>query len=81
MSVSPDSPSNLPAHRRPPQFGGTGKDPVLALDSDALGPDLVYRPDPKNPKGHGFIEPAREMPLCQYKDALAATGAKWQPVQ
>src|SRR5438876_870665 len=28
MSVAPDSPANLPPHRRPPGHAGTGKDPV-----------------------------------------------------
>ena len=26
MSIAPDSPENLPAHRRPAEHGGTGKD-------------------------------------------------------
>ena len=28
MSVSPGSPANLPRHRRPPSWGGTGLDDV-----------------------------------------------------
>jgi hypothetical protein len=40
VSVSPDDPLNLPAFRRPPQFQGTGKDPVWVIDEAQLGPDL-----------------------------------------
>ena len=58
MSVSPYDPGNLPEHRRPPEFGGTGRDPVWEHHSDQLGPDLQYRPDPHNPGGHGFVEPS-----------------------
>lgn len=45
-------------HRRPPEFGGTGKDPVWAISTDNLGPDLVYVPDSST---HGTIKPNRPM--------------------
>jgi hypothetical protein len=80
MSVSPDDPMNLPVFRRPPEFQGTGKDPVWVLDSDQLPPELTYRPDPVTP-GHGFIEPASEMTLGEYQKLLEATQSLWQPVE
>lgn len=76
MSVSPDTPENLPLHRRPPEWGGTGKDPVWLIGSLALGPGLVYRPDPEL-ASHGFVEPSRRMPLDAYQAALAGTRAGW----
>jgi hypothetical protein len=38
---------------------------------------LAFRPDPINPFRHGFVEPANEMPLAEYQDALAATKDQW----
>jgi len=74
MSVAPDQPTNLPAHRRSPQFGGTGKDPVWKLESDGLGKDLVFRQDKA---AHGLIEPAREMSIEDYQQALADLSPRW----
>ena len=54
MSVSPDMISNLPDHRRPPEHGGDGPDPVWEIDESMLGPQLAYEPDDET---HGFIEP------------------------
>lgn len=78
MSVAPDSPMHLPAHRRPPEHGGTGKDPIWQLDVEALGDDLVYREDPQLSGEHGFIEPAGPMTLQQYESALFTTRDAWR---
>jgi hypothetical protein len=78
LSVTPDDPRRLPPFRRPAELGGTGKDPVFAIDENDLGPDLVYRPDPLDPGRHGFIEPARIMAFGKYELALAATQAAWR---
>ncbi len=80
MSVSPDRAEHLPRHRRPPERGGTGKDPVWNLRSDQLGRSLTYRPDPANPEAHGFIEPAVQMTLDAYRQALEATRVAWRRV-
>jgi hypothetical protein len=80
MSVTPDSPDRLPAFRRPPNHGGTGLDPVWEIDSDRLGDGLVYRPDPRRPDFHGFIEPARRMRLDEYENLLALTRDDWRLV-
>jgi hypothetical protein len=78
MSVSPDRAENLPQHRRPPRFGGTGKDGVYVIGSTAMGPNLVYRPDPLAPK-HGFVEPAQRQSLYSYQQALCLTRKNWIP--
>jgi hypothetical protein len=78
ISVSPDDPRRLPSFRRPPELDGTGRDPVFAIDEQDLGPDLIYRPDPRNPDGHGFIEPVRPMPFEVYQQALIATQSAWR---
>lgn len=78
MSVAPHSPRNLPAHRRPPEHGGTGKDPVWELDVHDLGDELVYRDDPLMPGVHGFVEPGAPMMLQQYESALLATRLAWR---
>src|SRR5688572_7304120 len=63
LSVSPDTPYNLPRHRRLPEFGGTGIDPVWVISDAELGPRLRYRPDPDDPR-HGFVEPPGTMTLA-----------------
>jgi hypothetical protein len=81
MSVTPDDPVGLPDHRRPPECGGgTGRDPVFRILRSALGSDLTYRPDPANPTGHGFVEPAKSMSIDDYQGALAATRTRWELV-
>jgi hypothetical protein len=77
MSVAPESPMNLPEHRRPAECGGTGADPVWKISKDGLGPDLQYRPDPTNPTGHGFVEPVRPLSFQQYQQALHSTANSW----
>jgi hypothetical protein len=79
FSVSPDDPMNLPNHRRPPEWGGTGKDPIWALATESLGNSLVYRPDPDEPT-HGFIEPAEVMPFEEYQQALYDTRESWSRI-
>jgi hypothetical protein len=81
MSVSPGSPLNLPAHRRPSEHGGTGKDPVWELAEDVLPGSLVYRSDDDMPDTHGFVEPASEMTLEDYELALAETRDLWRLVR
>ncbi len=78
MSVAPDSPENLPAHRRAPEHGGTGKDPIWELDVTELGVHLVYREDPLMPGVHGFVEPALPTTFDAYESALLATRHAWQ---
>ncbi|WP_285398406.1 RHS repeat-associated core domain-containing protein [Lysinibacillus sp. fls2-241-R2A-57] len=76
MSVSP-SPEDLPPHRRPPGFGGEGKDPVWKMNTGDLGSDLVHVPDKP---GHGTIQPTRTMPFEEYQKALEETQSKWERV-
>lgn len=73
ISVSPFSPRRLPEHRRPPQHGGRGKDPVWRLTSDLLPAALCYRPDEDDPDGHGTIEPVSRMTIDNYQEALKET--------
>jgi hypothetical protein len=81
LSVSPDDPLNLPPFRRPPEFQGTGRDPVWGIGDVDLGGDLCYRPDPANPAGHGFIEPVRPVTLAEYQEALTRLQGSWQKEQ
>src|SRR5437870_3466949 len=57
LSVAPDDPTNLLEHRRPPESGGSGRDPVWVINTGDLPADLTYTADETNPK-HGFLEPA-----------------------
>lgn len=75
MSVAPDTPTNLPEHRRPSYFGGKGKDPVWRISDDQLGSELAYRQDSSR---HGVVAPALEgMRLTEYEDAIASTQDLW----
>jgi hypothetical protein len=78
MSVAPDSLRNLPAHRRPPEHRGTGKDPIWEFDVDDLGDGLVYREDPLMPGVHGFVEPAARTMFEEYESAVWAMGDAWR---
>lgn len=79
MSVSPWPPENLPSHRRPEEFGGTGHDPVFEMDTDDLPEELEYLPDPNKP-AHGFIRPAYTMSFEHYQRALHETRELWRRV-
>ena len=79
MSVNPDDPLNLPVIRRPPTFGGVGKDPVWMIDTADLPAELYFRPDPASPK-HGFLEPCRAMTLGEYTRMLMSTRGSWRKV-
>jgi hypothetical protein len=75
MSAVPNDPANLTKNRRPPQVnGGTGKDPVWEIDTDDLGPNLVYDQDKPT---HGVVGPIVPMTLAELDQALAATRARW----
>lgn len=75
MSVAPDSPRDLPRHRRPAALGGTGRDPVWYIETADLGPDLEFRQDRP---GHGLIEVKHPLTLQEFQDALAGTRPRWQ---
>jgi hypothetical protein len=77
MSVAHGSPDNLIEHRRPKEFGGTGKDPVWEISADELGEALAFRDDPEL-EGHGFVEPRYPMHLEEYTLALAETRDIWR---
>jgi hypothetical protein len=74
MSVAPDRPENLHPLRRPPNYGGTGKDPVWCLRADQIGADLQFRQDSAT---HGLIEPARLMSLDEFQRRLEDTKHLW----
>jgi hypothetical protein len=74
MSVAPDSPAKLHPLRRPPAYGGLGKDPVWAIRIDQLGGDLQFRQDSPT---HGLIEPVWDMSLDDFQQALAQTRPFW----
>ncbi len=75
MSVAPDDPLNLPPHRRPPVYGGTGNDPVWEIYEDELGPNLIYDQDKP---WHGTIQPSSEMKWDDYLRALHETRKRWR---
>ena len=77
MSVALDTHENLPHHRRPPEFGGWGQDPVWQIEESDLPDTLLCRPDPEDPSRHGFVEPIEAMSLDDYQDALATSRGIW----
>ena len=75
MSVAPDTPHNLPKHRKPRALGGTSPDPLWSISENQLGPDLRYHQDVPD---HGTVQPSgRDTPLSDYEDALGATQEQW----
>ena len=75
LSVAPDRPENLHPLRRPPAYGGSGKDPIWYIAVDLLGEDLRFRQDSIT---HGLIEPARTMSIDEFQKALEATKPDWK---
>ena len=76
MSASP-TPVDLPDHRRPPEYGGKGKDPVFRIDIRKLGPGLRFVPDKP---GHGTVQPSSQTGYDNYNAALEATRNSWELV-
>ncbi len=72
MSVSPPSVTTLPLLRLPREYGGEGKGPVFVIETDELPGELRYRPDPRNPEGHGFVEPASATPTASCSSSSSA---------
>jgi hypothetical protein len=77
ISVAPDTPSNLPRHRRPSEYGGTGKDPLWSIQESDLGAHLRYIADAVPAPIHGVIEPIMPMTFAAYQQALAETAPYW----
>jgi hypothetical protein len=75
MSVALDRPENLHPLRRPPAYGGSGKDPVWYIAIGSLGSDLQFRQDSPT---HGLIEPAQTMRTDEFQKALEATKPSWK---
>ena len=80
LSVAPDSPTSLPRHRRPPEFGGTGKDPAWRIQEEHLGPRPRYIPDDVPYPQHGVIKPVIPMTFDAYQQALERTARYWTRV-
>jgi RHS repeat-associated protein len=79
ISIAPETATNLPSHRRPPEFGGTGRDPVWSIDPDDLPEGLSYRRDSPT-SGHGVIEPSRTMTYDEYQSLIESTAGSWTRV-
>lgn len=74
MSVAPHDPLNLARHRRPPEFGGEGPDPVWEYPTSEEMGRLYYRSDTRQ---DGMIEPSAEMLIADYESALEGTQDAW----
>jgi hypothetical protein len=80
MSVAPFTPMNLADFRRPPEFGGTGSDPVWCINSIWIDGNsrLQFRQDRVD---HGNIEPNARMSFQAFRDGLAETQLLWTHVK
>jgi len=77
MSVSL-SIEGLPAFRKPPAFGGTGRDPLWRIDDSEITGDLEAVQDSPT---HVSILPRVTMLLEKYEAALARTQNDWERVE
>jgi hypothetical protein len=78
MSVNKNT-DDIPIHRKPESFGGTQKNSsMFKIDSDNLGPNLRFKPDPKGT--HGVIEPNKPMKLTDYQTELNKLQNKFKKV-
>ena len=67
----------LPPFRRPPAFGGTGKDALWQIDDSFITGDLEAVQDSAT---HVSILPSATMLLGKYEAAISATQAHWGKV-
>lgn len=73
------SPGDLPVHRRPVPFGGTGKNmEMFAIREQDLPDGLTAVQDRVN---HVTIGPEYVMPLAQFEGLLASTRNLWRRVE
>ena len=75
MSVAPCEVKHLPRHRRPPAFGGEGRDPVFFLSASLLPESLAVRMDRPT---HAMVEPTSRCTFIEYQEALHATRPTWE---
>jgi hypothetical protein len=68
---------SLPAFRRPPAFGGMGRDPLWHIEDSKIGGDLEAVQDSAT---HVSIMPRATMLLEKYEIALANTQNDWERV-
>ena len=79
LSISPDHPKNLPPPYRPDSLeGGYAEEPLYSTEVGTLPQGLAFRPAPKNPDKHGYIEPKNGMMLEAYQSALYSTRPSWK---
>lgn len=70
--------TSIPAFRRPPAFGGTGKSlDMFDIQERRLPTDLVFRSDVA---GHGFIEPTHSMTFEEMQLLIHSTRLLWRKV-
>lgn len=75
MSVTADDPWKLPAHRRPVDWNGTGRDPIFKLNLTDLPSELVIRAQGKD--YHYFMEPVCRCLFTYYQQTLSETRGSW----
>jgi hypothetical protein len=75
MSITADDPMNLPPHRRPARYDGTGRDPVFEIHGDSFGGSLLLRQDGR--PSHDLVEPHAFCLFEDYQVALHATRPFW----
>lgn len=68
----------LPEFRRPPEFGGKGRDPLWQVDDSEICGDLEAVQDSDT---HVSIMPSTTMALDRYEAALANTQDSWKQVE
>lgn len=78
MSITADSIDKLPGHRRPPEFDGTGKDPIYCIEHARIPNSLFVRQD--GPRHHYLVEPAYECLFVEYQCELHLTRPQWSKV-
>ena len=70
--------NTLPDHRKPPEFGGIGKDPLWQIDDSKIMGDIEAVQDNET---HVSIVPKYTMLLEKYETALANTQNEWEKVR
>ncbi|MFN6218404.1 MAG: DUF4157 domain-containing protein, partial [Aphanizomenon sp.] len=81
MSTVKGSPNNLVEHRRPPSWGGTGKDPVWEIDENNINGKLAANHDGENHVSITVAVAQQNMSLEEFRAELITTKPNWTKTQ
>src|SRR5579862_4796300 len=75
MSMTPDTPEQMPVEYRPTWLRGLSRFPLFVIRAGQVGAKLQITPHSRTDH---FLEPAHAIQLDDYQAALCTTGPAWK---